>query len=61
MKYLLTGKNGYVGKKFSLTPNLKNDLIVIGRNFFDYYDRKLLAEFIKQNLVTHVINAAGFT
>jgi UDP-glucose 4,6-dehydratase len=61
MKYLLIGKNGYVGKKFSLLPELKNDLIQIGRDSFNYYDRKLLGEFITQNQVAFVINAAGYT
>lgn len=61
MKYLLIGKNGYVGKKFSLLPELNNDLIQIGRDSFNYYDRKLLGEFITQNQVAFVINAAGYT
>ncbi|MDB3959100.1 sugar nucleotide-binding protein [Opitutales bacterium] len=61
MKYLLIGKNGYVGKKFSLLPKLKNDLIQIGRDSFNYYNRKLLGEFIRQNQVAFVINAAGYT
>ena len=61
MKYLLIGKNGYVGKKFCLLPKLKNNLISIGRDFFNYYDRKLLGEFITQNQIAFVINAAGYT
>ena len=61
MKYPLIGKNGYVGKKFCLLPNLKDYLIPIGRNSFNYYDRKLLGEFITQNQISFVINAAGFT
>jgi UDP-glucose 4,6-dehydratase len=61
MKNLLIGKNGYIGKKFSLLPKLKNNLISIGRTSFNYYDRKLLAEFIKHNQITCVINAAGYT
>ena len=61
MKYLLIGKNGYVGSKFSLFPKLKNNLISIGRNSFNYYDRKLLADFIMQNQISFVINAAGYT
>jgi UDP-glucose 4,6-dehydratase len=61
MKYLLIGKSGYVGKKFCLLPKLKNNLISIGRDSFNYYDRKLLGEFIKQNQIAFVINAAGYT
>lgn len=61
MKYLLIGKNGYVGKKFCSLPKLKNNLISIGRDSFNYYDRKLLGEFITQNQIAFVINAAGYT
>ena len=61
MKYLLIGKNGYVGKKFFLLPKLKNNLISIGRDSFNYYDRKLLGEFITQNQIAFVINSAGYT
>jgi dTDP-4-dehydrorhamnose reductase len=61
MKYLLIGKNGYVGKKFSLLPKLKDHLIPIGRDSFNYYDRKFLGDFIKQNQIAFVINAAGYT
>lgn len=61
MKYLLIGKNGYVGKKFSLLPKLKDYLIPIGRDSFNYYDRKLLGDFITQNQIAFVINAAGYT
>jgi len=61
MKYLLIGKNGYVGQKFSLLPGVKKDLIHIGRDSCNYYDRKLLSEFIAQNQISFVINAAGYT
>jgi dTDP-4-dehydrorhamnose reductase len=61
MKYLLIGKNGYIGKKFSLLPKLKNNLISIGRDSFNYYNRKLLRSFITQNQIAFVINAAGYT
>jgi UDP-glucose 4,6-dehydratase len=61
MKYLLIGKNGYVAKKFCLLPKLKNNLISIGRDSYNYYDRKLLGEFISQNQIAFVINAAGYT
>ena len=61
MKYLLIGKNGYVGKKFCLLPKLKNNLISIGRDSFNYYDRKLLGEFISKNQIAFVINVAGYT
>ena len=61
MKYLLLGKNGYVGKKFCLLPKLKNNLIQIGRDSLNYYDRKLLGEFITHNQIAFVINAAGYT
>ena len=61
MKFLLIGKNGYVGKKFSLHLKTKNNLISVGRDAFNYYDRKLLNEFITQNQIAFVINAAGYT
>ena len=61
MKYLLIGKNGYVGRKFCSLPKFKNNLISIGRDTFNYYDKKLFAEFIKHNQITCVINAAGYT
>ena len=61
MKFLLIGKNGYVGKKFSLHLKTKNNLISVGRDAFNYYDRKLLAEFITQNQISFVVNAAGYT
>ena len=61
MKFLLIGKNGYVGKKFSLHLKTKNNLISVGRDAFNYYNRKLLAEFITQNQIAFVINCAGFT
>jgi dTDP-4-dehydrorhamnose reductase len=61
MKYLLIGKNGYVGKKFCLLPQLKKCLIPIGRDSFNYYDRKLLREFLMLNEINFVINASGYT
>jgi dTDP-4-dehydrorhamnose reductase len=61
MKNLLIGKSGYVGKRFSVVPKLRNNLISIGRDLFNYYDRKLLGEFISQNQIAFVINAAGYT
>ena len=61
MNYLIIGKNGYVGKKFCLLQKLKNKLITIGRDSFNYYNKKLLCEFITQNKITFVINAAGYT
>jgi dTDP-4-dehydrorhamnose reductase len=61
MKYLLLGKNGYVGQKFSLIPDLSKNLIPIGRDSLNYYDKKLLGEFISQNQISFVINCAGFT
>ena len=61
MKYLLIGKNGYVGKKFSIFLKPKNTLISVGRDTFDYYDKRLLGNFITQNQISFVINAAGFT
>ena len=61
MKFLLIGKNGYVGKKFPLIPKLKNNLFSIGRDTFNYYDKKLLSDFITQNQISFVINAAGYT
>ena len=61
MKYLLIGKNGYVGKKFCLLPKLKNIVFPIGRDTFDYYERKLLSDFITHNQISFVINAAGYT
>ena len=61
MNYLLLGKNGYVGKKFSLLQNLSDNLISIGRDTVNYCDKKLLGEFIKQNHIDFVINAAGYT
>jgi dTDP-4-dehydrorhamnose reductase len=61
MKYLLIGKNGYVGKRFSTFLKPKNTLISAGRDTFDYYDKRLLGNFITQNQISFVINAAGFT
>jgi dTDP-4-dehydrorhamnose reductase len=61
MKYLLIGKNGYVGKKFSSFPKIKDNLISIGRDTLNYYDRKLLGDFITHNKISFVINTAGFT
>ena len=61
MKYLLIGKNGYVGKKFCLIPKLKNNLISIGRDTLNYYDKALLSNFIIKNKIRFLINAAGYT
>jgi UDP-glucose 4,6-dehydratase len=61
MKYLLIGKNGYIGRKFCSLPKFKNSLISIGRDNFNYYDKKLLCEFIKLNQISFVLNAAGYT
>ena len=61
MKYLLIGKNGYVGKKFSSLPKIKANLILIGRDTLNYYDRKLLGDFINNNQISFLINAAGYT
>jgi len=61
MKYLLIGKNGYVGKKFSSILKLVNDFIPIGRDCFNYYDRNLLRDFIKRNKISFIINCAGYT
>jgi dTDP-4-dehydrorhamnose reductase len=61
MNYLIIGKKGYVGKKFCLLPKLKNKLFSIGRDSFNYYNKKLLCEFITQNQIAFVINAAGYT
>ena len=61
LKYLLIGKNGYVGKKFSSLPEIKANLISIGRNTLNYYDRKLLGDFITNNQISFLINAAGYT
>ena len=61
MKYLLIGKNGYVGGKFSSLPKIKCNLISIGRDSLNYYDRKLLSDFITHNHISFLINASGFT
>ena len=62
MNYLIIGKNGYVGKKFCLLPKLKNNLISIGRDSFNYYDRKLLwPSLLPKIKIAFVINAAGYT
>ncbi len=61
MKYLLIGKNGYVGKKFCLISKLKNNLISIGRDTLNYYDKALISNFITQNKIYFLINAAGYT
>ena len=60
MLYLIIGKSGFLGKKFYLFRNSENNLISIGRDSFNYYNRKLLLEFIKQNNINFVINAAGY-
>jgi len=60
VKYLLLGKNGYVGKKFSLFLR-ESFLYPIGRDDFNYYDKKTLSDFICFNEINSVINAAGFT
>jgi dTDP-4-dehydrorhamnose reductase len=61
MKYLLIGKNGYVGKKFSCLPKIKGNFISIGRDTLNYYNRKLLGDFITHNQISCAINCAGFT
>ena len=43
---LILGKNGYVGKKFSL--NLSETIHqCLGRDDLDYYDSSLLRDFVK--------------
>jgi UDP-glucose 4,6-dehydratase len=61
MKYLLIGKNRYVGRKFSLLPYFQNNLISIGRDSFNYYDKNVLSDFLKNTKPTFLINAAGYT
>jgi UDP-glucose 4,6-dehydratase len=60
-KCLVIGRNGYVGKKLCQLSKQKVDLFPIGRDSFNYYDRKLLSEFIIRNRINFVINAAGYT
>ena len=59
--YLILGKNGFLGGTFIKTLNPKHNVICIGRDDFNYYDKDLLFGFIKENNVTFLINAAGFT
>ncbi len=60
MKYLLLGKNGYVGRKFYVHLRESN-VYPIGRDDFNYYNKKALSDFIFYNKINCVINAAGYT
>ena len=44
-----------------LTSKTKNNLIPIGRDSFNYYDRSSLASLLRKIKFTFVINAAGYT
>ena len=59
--YLILGKNGYLGGTFIKTFNPQHNVICIGRDDFNYYDKDLLFRFIKENNVNTLINLAGYT
>jgi UDP-glucose 4,6-dehydratase len=59
--FLVLGKNGYVANAFVKLLSLNQDFISIGRDDFNYYDCNLLANFIIENNISLLINAAGFT
>jgi dTDP-4-dehydrorhamnose reductase len=57
---LVLGKNGYVAKIFC-SQNRSYDLKSVGREDFDYYNPLLLSNYLKENKVKYLVNAAGFT
>ena len=59
--YLVLGKRGYVANVFVKLLSLNYRFTSICRDDFNYYDCKLLANFIIENNISLLINAAGFT
>lgn len=57
---VVIGKNGYVAKIFC-SQNSSYDLKSVGRDDFDYYNPFLLSNYLKENNVKFLVNAAGFT
>ena len=57
---LVLGKNGYVAKIFRI-QNRSCNLKSVGRDDFDYYNPLLLSNYLKENNVKYLVNAAGFT
>ena len=60
MKLLLLGKNGYLAKKFSISES-SHELICIGRDEINYYEKSELYTSLKNINPTYLINCAGFT
>ena len=58
----LLGASGYVGQTFQAELEKRNlKYIPVSRKDTDYYDLFKLKEFIKNNSIKFLINAAGFT
>ena len=58
---LLLGKNGYVGKKLIQSCSKSLQLISVGRLDIDYYDPKILSEYLSSHKIKFLVNAAGYT
>lgn len=59
--YLILGKNGYVGNTLINIHSASTNMISLGRDDLDYYNKSLLSKFIIDNKINFLINAAGFT
>ena len=60
MKLLLLGKSGYLAKKFSILES-SHEIISIGRNKINYYEKSEIFSSLKNIKPTYLINVAGFT
>jgi dTDP-4-dehydrorhamnose reductase len=58
---LLLGKNGYVGKKFIQSCSRSLQLISISRLDIDYYDPKILSDYLISHKIKFLVNSAGCT
>lgn len=59
---LLLGASGYVGQKFAeLLSERSVDFLSLSRADFDYYDSNALAELIRDEKISFLINCAGYT